>query len=122
MLLKGSGEAKAVSVLVPLDRRKLCFSRCLASRWNRCVVMQPSDEQALGREQFREDLDGLFSDAQLRDAETEVDGAFTCLLTMEPYRDPVCTRSGQSYEKQALFKHFEKVSNSAAVLLFSTST
>jgi len=47
------------------------------------------------------------ADAALRDSVEETDGAFTCALTMEPFRDPVCMPSGQSYEASTLAQHFK---------------
>jgi hypothetical protein len=37
------------------------------------------------------------------------DAAVQCKLTMEPFRDPVVTPAGFTYERAALFQHFAKL-------------
>jgi hypothetical protein len=47
------------------------------------------------------------------DQADETDHIYTCLLTMEPFRDPVCTPDGNSYERAALLEHLKKVGREA---------
>ena len=46
---------------------------------------------------------------QARDQAGDADFVFTCGLTMEPFRDPVVTPDGNSYERAALIEHLHKV-------------
>jgi len=54
-------------------------------------------------------LDRVLERAARPDARGEVPSAFTCPLTMEVYRDPVVSRSGNTYERGALAEHLKKV-------------
>jgi STIP1 family protein 1 len=53
--------------------------------------------------------DALFARASQMDQVGEVPSAFTCPLTMEVFREPVITPSGNSYERSALMEHLSKV-------------
>lgn len=65
--------------------------------------------QDTSRRRDEADLAEIFRIAAARDAGGEADGAYTCTLTMEPFRDPVCTPDGNSYERAALLDHLRKV-------------
>ena len=55
-------------------------------------------------------LQRLFEGHRARSSSSrEVDGAYTCRLTMELFREPLITTSGLSYEATALQEHFSKV-------------
>jgi hypothetical protein len=56
-----------------------------------------------------EALDRVFDRAARGDARGEVPSAFSCPLTMEVYRDPVVSVSGNTYERAALAEHLAKV-------------
>jgi U-box domain len=60
------------------------------------------------RSRDERDLEEVFAIAAKADHEDEADGAYTCTLTMEPFRDPVITPDGNSYEKAALLEHLAK--------------
>lgn len=60
-------------------------------------------------EQRIEALERVFSVAASQDTPGEVAPEYTCSLTMEPFREPVITPAGLSYEGQSLMDHFEKV-------------
>eukprot|EP00877_Chromochloris_zofingiensis_P003028 jgi/Chrzof1/12726/Cz07g05110.t1 len=53
--------------------------------------------------------DQVFARAAHLDTVKEVPSAVTCPLTMEVFRDPAVTPSGQSYERSALLEHLAKV-------------
>ncbi len=55
-------------------------------------------------------LSRVFAEVGREDEEGSVAGPFTCQLTMEPFREPVITPSGLSYERSALIDHLNKVS------------
>lgn len=55
-------------------------------------------------------LERLFDDAAERDTPGEFSNAFACRLTLEPFREPVTTPSGLSYERSALLNHLKSVS------------
>ena len=61
------------------------------------------------RSRIEQDLKAVFDRVAHRDKEDEADGAYTCTLTMEPFRDPVMTKEGNSYERAALLEHLKKV-------------
>jgi hypothetical protein len=65
--------------------------------------------QDASRERDERDWAELFSQAEQADVQTEAHGAHTCVLTMEPFRDPVCTPDGNSFERGALLDHLQKV-------------
>ena len=48
--------------------------------------------------------------ARKDDVPTEIPDWCICKLTMEPFRDPVQTPAGFTYERSALWEHFKKVS------------
>ena len=50
-------------------------------------------------------LSRVFAEVGREDEEGSVAGPFTCQLTMEPFRKPVITPSGLSYERSALIDH-----------------
>eukprot|EP00884_Botryococcus_braunii_P004068 jgi/Botrbrau1/13662/Bobra.0292s0011.1 len=54
-------------------------------------------------------LDRVFDAAANQDKPREAAPEYTCSLTMEPYREPVITPAGISYEGSSLEEHFEKV-------------
>ncbi len=54
-------------------------------------------------------LSRVFAEVGEADVAGSVAGAFTCQLTMEPFREPVITPSGLSYERSALTDHLNKV-------------
>eukprot|EP00242_Pyramimonas_sp_CCMP2087_P016396 CAMPEP_0198197556 /NCGR_PEP_ID=MMETSP1445-20131203/1134_1 /TAXON_ID=36898 /ORGANISM="Pyramimonas sp., Strain CCMP2087" /LENGTH=272 /DNA_ID=CAMNT_0043866869 /DNA_START=253 /DNA_END=1068 /DNA_ORIENTATION=- len=51
----------------------------------------------------------VFRDANKDNAMGEIPDWCTCRLTMEPFRDPVQTTEGFTYERSALFNHFKKL-------------
>lgn len=57
----------------------------------------------------RADLAELFELAGRCDDETEAEGPFVCTLSLEPFREPVATPDGNSYERAALLEHLSKV-------------
>ncbi|CAD7697015.1 unnamed protein product [Ostreobium quekettii] len=59
--------------------------------------------------QDRKAWDRLFELAARQDEPEEIPNAFTCRLTMDVFREPVCTPSGLSYERTALLEHLQKV-------------
>jgi hypothetical protein len=61
------------------------------------------------RERDERDWAELFNQAAQVDAVNEAHGAYTCALTMEPFRDPVCTPDGNSFERAALLDHLQRV-------------
>lgn len=62
-----------------------------------------------GRERDEKDMGEMLHQLQSRDEAREADHVFTCGLTMEPFRDPVITPDGNSYERAALVEHLHKV-------------
>lgn len=56
-------------------------------------------------------LERLFDRSSARSRSREVDGAYTCRLTMEIFREPLISTSGLSYEATALQEHLNKVGN-----------
>ncbi|GBF87816.1 hypothetical protein Rsub_00527 [Raphidocelis subcapitata] len=54
-------------------------------------------------------LDRVLARAARGDSRGEVPSCLVCPLTMEVFRDPVVTRCGRSYERQALLEHLAKV-------------
>eukprot|EP00239_Pterosperma_sp_CCMP1384_P003205 CAMPEP_0197858968 /NCGR_PEP_ID=MMETSP1438-20131217/33184_1 /TAXON_ID=1461541 /ORGANISM="Pterosperma sp., Strain CCMP1384" /LENGTH=275 /DNA_ID=CAMNT_0043475305 /DNA_START=360 /DNA_END=1184 /DNA_ORIENTATION=- len=54
-------------------------------------------------------LEEVLKEASARDIKGEIPSAFTCNLTMEPFRDPMTTPAGLSYERSYLQEHFNKV-------------
>ncbi|KAK9820923.1 hypothetical protein WJX74_008208 [Apatococcus lobatus] len=54
-------------------------------------------------------LSRVFAEVGCEDEAGSVAGPFTCQLTMEPFREPVITPSGLSYERSALLDHLNKV-------------
>jgi hypothetical protein len=69
------------------------------------------------RPRDEKDVQELFELAAKADHDVETDNAYTCTLTMEPFREPVCTPDGNSYEKGALTEHLAKVLFSIASVL-----
>ena len=61
-------------------------------------------------------LSRVFTEVGQEDVAGSVAGPFTCQLTMEPFREPVITPSGLSYERSALMDHLNKVPHSSTVL------
>eukprot|EP00195_Chlamydomonas_chlamydogama_P008657 CAMPEP_0202892178 /NCGR_PEP_ID=MMETSP1392-20130828/1972_1 /ASSEMBLY_ACC=CAM_ASM_000868 /TAXON_ID=225041 /ORGANISM="Chlamydomonas chlamydogama, Strain SAG 11-48b" /LENGTH=261 /DNA_ID=CAMNT_0049576065 /DNA_START=372 /DNA_END=1154 /DNA_ORIENTATION=+ len=53
-------------------------------------------------------LQALFDSAAKMDTPTEVPSVFVCPLTMEVFREPALTPSGQSYERSVLMEHLKK--------------
>lgn len=54
-------------------------------------------------------LQQVFREARKDDIPGEIPDWCICKLTMEPFRDPVMTPAGFSYERAALFEHFRKL-------------
>ena len=65
--------------------------------------------EAAGKTPDHAAWDALFERAAQVDQVGEVPSAFTCPLTMEVFREPVLTPSGNSYERSALLEHLAKV-------------
>ncbi len=82
-------------------RSSLSHRLCLQGRDVNAVSGQHMADQAALRD--------LISQAAERDRARESSSAFTCGITMEPFREPVITPSGHSYEKSALEEHLLKV-------------
>eukprot|EP00803_Ostreobium_quekettii_P002970 evm.model.scf_1194EXC.4 EVM.evm.TU.scf_1194EXC.4 scf_1194EXC:20073-25132(-) len=70
-----------------------------------------AEADALHKEhtELRKAWDRLFEMAARQDMPRELPNAFTCRLTMDIFREPVCAPSGLSYERTALFEHLQKV-------------
>ncbi len=54
-------------------------------------------------------LDAMFDEQDARDTPGEFSAAFACRLTLEPFREPVVSTSGLSYERSALLTHLKNV-------------
>ena len=80
-------------------------SHCLCSRFSQSSGALQDEARARDERDFAE----VFSLAQHVDNGEDTDTAYTCTLTMEPFRDPVCTPDGNSYERAALQDHLSKV-------------
>ena len=65
--------------------------------------------QDQGRERDEKDMGEMMQYLQAQDEAGDADFVFTCGLTMEPFRDPVITPDGNSYERSALVEHLHKV-------------
>jgi hypothetical protein len=65
--------------------------------------------QDTGRARDEKDMGEILQQLQARDEASDADFVFTCGLTMEPFRDPVITPDGNSYERGALIEHLNKV-------------
>lgn len=72
-------------------------------------VLQAHTVQDQGRQRDEKDMQEMLLQLQTRDQAGEADFVFTCGLTMEPFRDPVVTPDGNSYERAALMEHLHKV-------------
>lgn len=75
------------------------------------VVMMMNHYHSHRGEDWRhdlQDLDDVLAIAAGVDDVRDTDNAFACLLTMEPFREPVCTPGGQSYERSALMEHLSR--------------
>ena len=69
--------------------------------------------QDASRERDERDLQEVFDLAARADSGGEADHAYLCALTMEPFRDPVTTPDGNSYERSALLEHLRQVRGSS---------
>lgn len=65
--------------------------------------------QDAGRSQDEAVVKKMMFELQELDAADEADHVYTCTLTMEPFRDPVVTPDGNSFERTALLDHLKKV-------------
>lgn len=66
--------------------------------------LSPASPDAL-----RSQLLSVLALAREKDTVKEVPSLFVCPLTMEVYRDPAITPTGQSYERAAMLEHLSKV-------------
>eukprot|EP00892_Ulva_mutabilis_P011858 jgi/Ulvmu1/9044/UM005_0137.1 len=82
------------------------FRRRLQAFMDSHFAAHPDD---LGREKDEVVVKRLMYDLQEQDAADEADHVYTCTLTMEPFRDPVVTPDGNSFERTALLDHLRKV-------------
>ena len=77
---------------------------------------QPSDaegQQRRGHEEETAALGAMFAEQEARDRPGEFSNAFACRLTLEPFREPVVSTSGLSYERSSLLNHLQNVSGTA---------
>lgn len=82
------------------------LARCQRKHFMRLVWMKAQDE---GRERDEKDMGEMLHQLQVGDEAGDADFVFTCGLTMEPFRDPVISPDGNSYERSALIEHLHKV-------------
>ena len=73
--------------------------------------------QDQGRARDERDMGEMMEELEALDEAGDADFVFTCGLTMEPFRDPVITPDGNSYERCALVEHLNKVCYYASALL-----
>lgn len=73
------------------------------------VAKRKCGMQDTGQERDERDLKEILDIAAKADAVGDADHAYTCVLTMEPFRDPVTTPDGNSYERSALLEHLKQV-------------
>mmetsp|Transcript_1914 Transcript_1914/g.5693 ORF Transcript_1914/g.5693 Transcript_1914/m.5693 type:complete len:318 (+) Transcript_1914:99-1052(+) len=69
-------------------------------------------EEQQRQQQHREEwvaLEAMFNEEEARDLPGEFSNAFACRLTLEPFREPVVSTSGLSYERAALLQHLKNV-------------
>lgn len=71
--------------------------------WGQGVVSEDRLEQRMAA------LERVFSMAASQDTPGQVAAEYTCNLTLEPFREPVITPAGLSYEGTVLTEHLERV-------------
>lgn len=77
---------------------------------------QPNGLEEQQRRRHEEEtaaLEAMFSEQEARDSPGEFSNAFACRLTLEPFREPVVSTSGLSYERSSLLNHLQNVSGPA---------
>ena len=68
------------------------------------------DRAALARRhaEEQESLERLFRRASVSDQPQEIPGCYTCVMTMDVFRDPVITPAGFTYEQAVLQQHMKR--------------
>lgn len=71
------------------------------------------EQQQRRHEEETAALAAMFAEQEARDSPGEFSNAFACRLTLEPFREPVVSTSGLSYERSSLLNHLQNVSGPA---------
>lgn len=101
--------AKAKYTLWEIEARVRKAEHLMLKRQLHELLTFKRQQQAQSQDDNLEAWERLFAMASKVDCPAEVPSLFTCPLTMEVYRDPTITPSGQSYERAALQEHLRKV-------------
>eukprot|EP00238_Polyblepharides_amylifera_P009940 CAMPEP_0196586860 /NCGR_PEP_ID=MMETSP1081-20130531/55823_1 /TAXON_ID=36882 /ORGANISM="Pyramimonas amylifera, Strain CCMP720" /LENGTH=271 /DNA_ID=CAMNT_0041908873 /DNA_START=234 /DNA_END=1049 /DNA_ORIENTATION=+ len=95
------------------ERSEQALRHCAATELQQAQVRKESVEQQeaveKGLEVTLESLKEVFRQASKDDTPEEIPDWCICKLTMEPFRDPIVTPCGFTYERSALFEHFDKL-------------